>query len=376
VTLQPGFLGGRGGAPLASHVATLAQGQRWCSLHPLCVGFSTHAAAYTQMRSSGALPLTFHSSSKLALSPHWVSYIVDGASLRGRYLQQPGYLVTEGLDESSGSTRLLHEGDYDVDEAREWCDRRVECAGFTFSVDVAPSTISSRTDAANARAWIRFSSSRAIFYAQLNGATAINGGWVSYTKDAGHIVGQAANIGASPHGPISWLQQPGFIIAPEASLDEMHAGTSQLIRVDEHATLHDVLRWCGASIECEGFTHAQPSAGVPTDRLQTACYCCRVDVRTNRAQVSWTKWSPPSRRLRQRLDETLRAADEAARSRQQIGQGPPLPAAASYLTPGARGHGLSSGPSAAPGLVIRSATADGREAEALTHTCTCTCTYT
>ena len=56
-----------------------------------------------------------------------------------------------------------------------------------------------------------------------------------------------------------------------------------------------MLEWCAASEECEGFTHAQPSAGMPMDRLSAGCYCCRVDVRTNRNQRTWTKWAPPSR---------------------------------------------------------------------------------
>lgn len=85
-----------------------------------------------------------------------------------------------------------------------------------------------------------------------------------------------------------------------------------------------MLEWCATSEKCEGFTTAQPPSGVvPADRLQTACYCCRVDVRTNRGQVSYTKWAMPSRRARMRLDERLTWTQEEQAKRQQPGQGPP-----------------------------------------------------
>jgi hypothetical protein len=134
-----------------------------------------------------------------------------------------------------------------------------------------------------------------MWYSPMGGA-GTHSGWVAYTK-AGSVSGHAANVGATRGVEVSWLQQPGFIVAPSATEEEMAAGNASLLRIDEQAALHDVLGWCAASDKCEGFTFAQPPSGsFPVDRLQTACYCCRVDVRTSRAQLSWTKWSMPLRR--------------------------------------------------------------------------------
>ena len=196
------------------------------------------------------------------------------------------------------ATRPVH-AVLSIDEARAWCDLRGECAGFTLHVAVPPSRIASRTDALNARAWVQFSTARSLLYSPVAEVGALDGGWVSYTKLLGATArpaGRAANVGADPSSPPSWLLQPGFVIAPEPTEEELASGSAQLLRTDEFAALHDVLDWSAASEACEGLTHALPAAGLPTDRLQAACYCCRVDVRTSRSQQSWTKWAPPARR--------------------------------------------------------------------------------
>ena len=211
----------------------------------------------------------------------------------------------------------------DLDEARWWCDRREACAGFSLSVAVPPSVIAGRTEEENGRAWVRFSTCRSMWYSAVGGAGSL-AGWLSYAKVDTPISGAAANLGATRGAPLTWLQQPGFIVAPKATAEEMMAGTAHLLRIDEQAALLDVVDWCASSDTCEGFTASQPPAGsVPVDRLQTACYCCRVDVRTSRAQQSWTKWAMPSRRSYAQLEDSIRVYEEEKTREQQPRQGPP-----------------------------------------------------
>jgi hypothetical protein len=189
-----------------------------------------------------------------------------------------------------------------IDEAREYCDRVAACEGFSLNVAVAPSTIAGRSEIENSRGWIRFTRTTELFYTSTTGMSVVHGSWVAYTKSHAMMIGQAANVGAQMGTSISWLVQPGFIVAPEATEEQMEEGSSQLIRYDEYAKLHEEIEWCAAQMKCEGVTHALPSGGMPLDRLQAASYCCRVDVRTTQAQQSWTKWAPPTRGTRQRAD--------------------------------------------------------------------------
>ena len=162
-----------------------------------------------------------------------------------------------------------------------------------------------------------------MWYSAVGGAGSL-AGWLSYAKIDTPIAGSAANVGATRGAPVTWLQQPGFIVAPSATPEEMAAGTSHLLRIDDQAALQDVVDWCASSDTCEGFTASQPPASsVPIDRLQTACYCCRVDVRTSRAQQSWTKWAMPSRRSHAQLEDSIRIYEEEKARVQQPGQGPP-----------------------------------------------------
>ena len=70
-----------------------------------------------------------------------------------------------------------------------------------------------------------------MWYSPIGGGGS-NGGWLSYTK-AGSVSGEAANVGTTRGAVVSWLQQPGFIVAPSATDEEIAAGTSALLRYDE-----------------------------------------------------------------------------------------------------------------------------------------------
>ena len=247
-----------------------------------------------------------------------------------------------------------------VDEARWWCDRHAECAGFSLNAAVPPSVIAVRTEEENGRVWVRFTSSSRMWYAAVSGGGEL-AGWLSYTKQPPFVAGRAANVGALRDAPLSWLQQPGFIVAPAATPEEMAAGTAHLLRTDEQAALSDVLDWCAASDACEGFTTSVPQAGaaIPLDRLQaSACYCCRVDVRTNRGQQSWTKWAMPSRTARAQLEDSLARGEDARARVQAIGHGPPH----SVLTAIARGENVDA-PSAPPPPSVRIVRADSKGGE-------------
>ena len=129
---------------------------------------------------------------------------------------------------------LLHEASYSLDEARWWCDRRDECAGFSLRVAIAPSQIAARSTEANGRAWVRFSRSRSPWYSPLAGgglsAVGEASGWTSYVKLGGTrgvpMAGMAANVGAVRGAPLTWLAQPGFIVAPAATIEEQVATAS------------------------------------------------------------------------------------------------------------------------------------------------------
>jgi len=229
------------------------------------------------------LLVSFWDSPQLSLSADGaVSYVRDDAAWLGSYLQQHGYLP---------QVSLLLEATMSIQQARWWCDRRSECAGFSLQVDTPPSAIVAREEEENLRTLVRFFSSPLLTYM----APRMNWlySWVSFTKVQGAVRGRAANAGADPSLPVSWLLQPGFIVSTNSDGSDTHA--DNMLRSDEQATLQDALEWCSASDDCEGVTAAAPPAMIPIDRLQTACYCCHVEVRTNRAQLSLSKWSPSLR---------------------------------------------------------------------------------
>lgn len=300
-TVHFGFLGGRG-TPIRHAKMSVAAGRQWCEASPLCAGFSLPAVlGIYEVGGSSATPgealawLTFWAGgTRLAFSEDWVSYVRGDAAWLSPYLQQRGYLGIgpEAPSAGAGDERngLMYEGSMSIDEARWWCDRHEACVGFSMNVAVPPSSISKRTDEENARSWVRFSRVHAMWHvaAGVGGEAA---GWVTYSKMGSPPIGMAANVAASPSAPVTWLPQPGFIVAPAPTAEEVAAGTAQLLRVDDAAAPHDVLEWCAAHRHCEGFTAGEPSLNIPIDRVQTACYCCRVDVRVSRAQQSWTKWA-------------------------------------------------------------------------------------
>lgn len=87
-----------------------------------------------------------------------------------------------------------------VDEARWWCDRHAECAGFSLNAAVPPSVIAVRTEEENGRVWVRFTSSSRMWYAAVSGGGEL-AGWLSYTKQPPFVAGRAANVGALRDAP-------------------------------------------------------------------------------------------------------------------------------------------------------------------------------
>ena len=86
-------------------------------------------------------------------------------------------------------------------------------------------------------------------------------GWVTYTKmhQRGKIAGRAANVGAAPSAEVSWLLQPGFIVAPSATPEEQAAGVyveaiGARAALPERSAADRNGEW--ADLDFEGFTEA------------------------------------------------------------------------------------------------------------------------
>lgn len=196
--LQYGYLGGDT-PPLSQARLSLAAGMQWCSRHPSCGGFTLAHPPDREVDAEGGAArwLTFWESVAVTQRHGWVSFVKPRLGGLSPVLQWPGYLAHPAV---------LHEATMGIDEARQWCDRASDCAGFTLNVAVPPNAISSRTDAENVRAHVRFSSSTEMIY------TDASTGWVSYTKQRRGPEGSAANAAAAAGSILSWLQQPGFIV--------------------------------------------------------------------------------------------------------------------------------------------------------------------
>ena len=159
--LQLGYLGGTTLPSIRQAQMQVADGRRWCAANPHCAGFSTSSTPQASGGSNGVTTtpwLTFWGGGggggRLTFSSDWISYVRADSGCLGGYLQQPGYLQSDGYG-SDGSPELLWEGSMDLEEARWWCDRREACAGFSLSVAVPPSVIATRTEEENGRAWVR-----------------------------------------------------------------------------------------------------------------------------------------------------------------------------------------------------------------------------
>lgn len=192
-TLQLGFLFDGARPSLEQHQATLEEGERWCSAHPLCVGFSTPLdTSYLEGAGERAWLTYWGAGARLAFASEWATYAQDGQGALGAYMLQPGFLVTDGVAAPAASAStgfeygvedangIVHvEGgaiSYDdgkfgssapqpllladlymsIDEGRAWCDRRRECVGFSLHVAVPPSAIAQRSEEDNQRQWLRF----------------------------------------------------------------------------------------------------------------------------------------------------------------------------------------------------------------------------
>lgn len=320
--LQPGYLGGAASGPLRQASTTVEEARRWCAARAVCGGFSV--ASDADEAPGHRLDVTWWGTAQLLIAPGWVSYVRTGGRGGGgaagaRYVLQPGYLTDEGVvdDESvgggTGGSSSSSEAVMSVSEARWWCDRRPRCGGFTLNVAVAHSEIASRTDADNARAVVRFSSS-----GRVGAYVPASAGWVSYAKVDRSLAGGAANAAVAarePSSPLSWLLQPGFVLRYVEEMSDGMPGHDQLLRQDEQVALGDLVAWCAAESSCEGLTASHPRADrLPSDRLaSTAAYCCGAQVRTSAAQFSLTKWSPPAAQPQQQQRQQPEVSEEEQR---------------------------------------------------------------